>query len=91
MVLDQPAKAGSPGEKSFDHRAPRQQHEAALGARQLDRRQLGTVRLRGVSGFRAGGALVDISQVDALNGGGLYGLGQPPHFGAVVRAGGRDA
>ena len=47
------------------------------------------MRLGGVGGFRAGVALVDIGQVDALAGGGLHGLSQPTKLGLIVCAGRR--
>lgn len=90
VILDQSPEAGGPGEGSLDQPVPRQQHEAALGLRQLHHLQFDTMRPGGLGHPCAGITLVNISQFDALSGGGLHSLGQAPDLGPVIRAGGRD-
>ena len=63
---------------------------AALDLREFDDLPFDAVRAGGLGRLLTGVALVYIGQIDAVPGGGLHGLGQPPDLGAIVRIGGRD-
>ena len=77
VVLHQAAKAGRPGKGPLDHPASPQQHEATLGVRQINHPQLDAMCFCSVSGLRAGIALVDMGQANALAGRDLHGPARP--------------
>ena len=90
VVFDEPSEAGDPGEGSLDTPPSGQQHEAALGLRQLDDVERNAVLGGGGRGLLSGVALIDKGDLDALSGLRLNGLGDPANFGAIAGVGGRD-
>ena len=84
IVLDEPSKPRCPCEGPLHDPSSGQEHEAALGLRQLD-----DVKGDAVFGGRGGGlvagvAVVDEGDLDAFAGLCLNGLGDPADLGAVV-------
>lgn len=89
MLLDWSAEARRRGEGALHDPASRQQREASLGLRESDDLPFDAVYAGGLR-LLAGIALVDISQIDAVPGGGLHGLSHMPDLDTVVGIGGCD-
>src|SRR5271157_4277952 len=90
VVFDESSEAGGPGEGSFDDPSSGQQHETALGLRQFDDLERNAVFSGGGRWLLAGVALIDESDLHALSGLRLNGLGDTADFGPIIRVGGRD-
>jgi len=90
VVFDEPAEAGSPCEGSLDNRSSGQEHEAALGLRQLDDLERDAMFSGRCGGLFSCIALVDKSDLDVLAGFRLNGLGDAADLGAIVSVCGRD-
>src|SRR5579859_2104604 len=68
IVASQTPKTSHPGERALDHPSTRQEHEAALGLRQLDHFQADTMLFGCIGGCVTGIASIHIGQLHMVSG-----------------------